>query len=135
MSASCYESWRNPGHSKSHNELSYSVFMRGIRITEQNSNTSYALCRSLDLTSIHRRSLFVHQFVRVLHQFRVLMALTPTLATPGLRVSAVTAAAAGTVVTLEVMSLELIQSECFHFVISRLTALRAQAARLSAGAF
>lgn len=63
------------------------------------------------------------------------MALTPTLATPGLRVSAVTAAAAGTVVALEVMSLELIQSECFHFVISRLKALRAQAARLSAGAF
>ena len=63
------------------------------------------------------------------------MALTPTLATPGLRVSAVTATAAGTVVALEVMSLELIQSECSYFMISRLKALRAQAARLSAGAF
>ena len=63
------------------------------------------------------------------------MALTPTLATPGLRVSTVTATAAGTVVALEVMSLELIQSECSYFMISRLKALRAQAARLSAGAF
>ena len=63
------------------------------------------------------------------------MALTPTLATPGLRVSAVTAAAARTVIALEVGSLELIQSARSHFVFPGLKTFRAQAARLSGGAF